>query len=230
MTLEEKMHINGYVVGNFSDKGGINHLEDLINNITNDNIKSGFSLKEKYKSSLDLKPNVFLYDEVFMNILFDNNIHKMINKATGVNLYLVHIQLRIAYPSSKGGYIKWHRDTHFYNNHTITGNIPPVYKLIHYPALDGQETRQLGIIKGSHNFIFNSKLTDMLYARIAKPIIISSDRSSFIFFNTSVLHKAINPVLDDGSVRLIYSFAREDQLSKYDGELPEMYKNRLKGL
>ena len=47
MTLEEKMHINGYVVGNFSDKGGINHLEDLINNITNDNIKSGFSLKEK---------------------------------------------------------------------------------------------------------------------------------------------------------------------------------------
>ena len=170
------------------------------------------------------------YDDVFMNILFDNNIHKMINKATGVNLYLAHIQLRIAYPSSKGGYIKWHRDTHFYNNHAITGNIPPVYKLIYYPTLGEQETRQLGIINGSHNFIFNSKLMDMLYARIAKPTIISSDSDSFVFFNTSMLHKAINPVLDGGSVRLIYSFAREEQLSKYDGELSAIYQKRLKDL
>jgi hypothetical protein len=186
--------------------------------------------QEKYKSSLDLRPNVFSYDEVFMNILFDNNIHKMINKATGVNLYLAHIQLRIAYPSSKGGYIKWHRDTYFYNNCAIIGNIPPVYKMIYFPTLGEQETRQFGIINGSHNFIFNSKLMDMLYARIAKPTIISSDSDSFVFFNTSMLHKAINPVLDDGSVRLIYSFAREEQLSKYDGELSAIYQKRLKDL
>ena len=47
MTLEEEMHINGYIVKNFSDKSSANHLEDLIKNITNNNIKSGFSLKEK---------------------------------------------------------------------------------------------------------------------------------------------------------------------------------------
>ena len=61
MMLEEEMHINGYIVKNFSDKSSANHLEDLIKNITNNNIKSGFSLKEKYKSSLDLRPDVFSY-------------------------------------------------------------------------------------------------------------------------------------------------------------------------
>jgi len=228
--LKEKMYIYGYLIKGFNDKSSIIYLEELIKNISNNNIKSGFTLEEKYKYSLDLRPNVFSYDEVFMNILFDNNIPGFINKATGLNLYLAHIQFRISYPSSKGSYTDWHRDTHFYNNHEITGNMPPVYKLIYYPTLGRKNTRQLGIINGSHNFIFNSKLMDMLYARITKPIIISSDSDSFIFFNTSMLHKAINPVLGDGSVRIIYSFARKEQLSKYDGVLSEIYRKRLKHL
>lgn len=51
----------------------------------------------------------------------------------------------------------------------------------------------------------------MLYSQIDKPIIISSD--SFVFFITLMLHKTINPVLDAGSVGLIYSFRKEGKLS-----------------
>ena len=68
MTLEEEIHINGYITRSFSDKSSLIYLEDLIKNITNNDIKLGFSLEEKYKSSLDLRPNVFSYDKVFIII------------------------------------------------------------------------------------------------------------------------------------------------------------------
>lgn len=75
----------------------------------------------------------------------------MINKHTGVNLYLANIQLRIAYPSSKGSYINCGRNPYFFNNHSLSGNIPPVYKIIYFSPLGEQETLQLGALNDSYN-------------------------------------------------------------------------------
>jgi hypothetical protein len=230
MTLKENLHINGYFLKNFDDSQSVDRLDGVIDNILSGNLKSGFSLKEKYKNSLDLRPNVFSHDEAFIDVLFDNNIDKLINEVIGINLYLSHIQLRIAYPSSgNGSYTGWHRDTHFYNNHDIVGNIPPVYKLIYYPMLSDKETPQLKIIDGSHNFIFNHRVVDKLYAKLAKSITISSSKGRFLFFNTSMYHRAVNSIIDHGSPRLIYSFVREEQLKEYSTEedLHELYKKRL---
>jgi len=230
MTLKETLHINGYFLKNFDDNQSVDRLNNVIDNILNGNLKSDFSLKEKYKNSLDLRPNVFSYDEIFIDVLFDNSIDKLINEATGINLYLSHIQLRIAYQSSnKISYAGWHRDTHFYNNHNIIGNIPPVYKLIYYPMMDGIDSPQLKIIDGSHHFIFNNKVADKLYSSLAKSTSISSSNSRFLFFNTSLFHRAVNPNTDKGSPRLIFSFSTEDQLENSEKELHRLYKKRLAG-
>jgi hypothetical protein len=182
-------------------------------------IKEGFSLDKKYDSSLDLKPNVHSYADVFTEVIVKNNIHEEIRKATGIDLHLAHIQLRIAYPSPKGAYISWHRDTHLYKKGKVTGNIPPAYKLNYYPVLDQKVTDQLGVIPQSHNFIFNSKFMDMAYARLAKQLNIKSSNEKFVFFNTALLHKAMNTNIQTGSARLIYSFVRKDQISGYGEEV-----------
>lgn len=227
MNLQEEMYINGFFEGTFNDEKSLSDLDLTIREITSGNPKKGFSLEEKYKSSLDLKPNALSYDDVFMDVIINNKIHEMINKATGVSLYLAHIQLRVSYPSPRGSYVSWHRDTHQYNRSDIIGNIPPAYKLIYYPSLGQQKTGQMGIIAKSQSFIFNSKILDMAYARLAKAKVISSSKEKFVFLNTALLHKAINPELQEGSVRLIYSFVRKEQLAGYDEEVSKRYKKLI---
>jgi hypothetical protein len=227
MNIQEEMYINGFYEGIFKDDESLSNLDFAISEITNGNLKKGFSLEEKYNASLDLRPNVLSYDDVFMDVIIDNKIHEMINKATGVDLCLAHIQLRVSYPSPKGSYVSWHRDTHQYNKSDIIGNIPPAYKLIYYPSLGHKKTDQMGIIAKSHNFIFNSKLLDMTYARLVKPKIISSSRGQFVFLNTALLHRAINPEQQKGSARLIYSFVRNEQLAGYDEEVFKRFKKLI---
>jgi hypothetical protein len=230
MNLKEKMFINGYVVDSFAKNMKLNSLQESMNEVIHGNIKPGFSMKEKYRNSLDLRPNVFSYDESFIDILIDNDIHEFVNSVTGINLELAHIQLRIAQPSSTRsmGYTGWHRDTHFYKGSDVTGNIPSAYKLIYYPSLDQKITPQLKVLSRSHQLIFKRKIIDVLYSRIAKATTISSSNDDFIFFNTIMYHKAIKPILEQGSLRLIYTFVRKEQLEKYDQKLNLMYKKKLR--
>ena len=216
MNLKRDMYLNGFYQGCFASDENLKHLNATIREIRNGNLKNGFSLEKKYASSLDLKPCISRYDDVFLNIILKNDIHKIVSEATGVDLHLAHVQLRFAYPSSKGSYAPWHRDTHLYRGQEIIGNVPPVYKLIYYPSLEDQTSNQLGVISGSHNFLFRSKIFDMSYARLATAKYIKSDNKSFLLFNSAILHKATKVTNKTGASRLIYSFVRKDQLAEYD--------------
>jgi len=230
MTCQEELYFNGFIRGAFDQNKNLFRCVDVVKEIVKKNIKENFTLEKKYESSLDLRPNVFSYDNSFIDILFDNDIHNMVCESAGVELFLAHIQLRIAYPSSKRTYINWHRDTHSYNNDKTTGNVPPIFKLIWYPNLGHKSTPQLKLVKSSNNFIFGSKLFDLIYARLVSSTTIFSNNAGFLFFNTSMLHKAVSPLSKEGSVRIIYSFVRKEQLSNYDESVSLLYAKRIANL
>ncbi len=227
INLKTEMYLMGFYEGKFKADENLSKLQIIIDNITNGKLKNGFFLNKKYEASLDLSPNAYSYDTIFMDIIRKNKIHEIVNDATGEELHLAHIQLRISYPSPRGSYAPWHRDTHAYNKRQVVGNIPPAYKLIYYPRLDQKPTGQMALIPKSHNFIFSSKAVDMGYSRLARKKIIESDNSKFTLFNTALLHKAMNTKCPVGSPRLIYSFVRKNQISEYSTEVFDAFKKLI---
>ncbi len=222
-----RYHLDGYQIGAFVENSDRAALLAAIREIHAGNIKSGFNMQEKYRMSSDLKPNVYSYDRAFVDILFSNNIPKILKDVTGKDLFLAHIQLRISYPGG-GSYMSWHRDTHVYGG-KVVGNIPPVHKVIFYPTVDGVTDARLKVVPGSHRFVFGNKIIDFISALLGKKKTILASDGQYLLFNTELFHHVVPEHNPKGSFRLIYSFCEEDQLVNYatEMELIETYKKRL---
>lgn len=222
-----RYHLDGYGIGTFADNADRAKLLATIRDIHAGNVKSGFEMQQKYKMSSDLKPNVYGYDPVFVDILFSNNISQVLKSATGKDLFLAHVQLRISYPEG-GSYMSWHRDTHVYGGQ-IVGNIPPVHKIIFYPTVDGVTDARLKVVPGSHRFVFGNKYVDFISALFGKKKTISASDNEYLLFNTELFHHVVPEHNAKGSFRLIYSFCEKEQLVNYadQGELIEMYQRKL---
>lgn len=222
-------HLNGFYLGEFKKNDDLDSLLRSIKEIHNGNLKSGFELIEKYKYSKDLRPDVYNYDNSFVDILFSNNIPQLLKDVVGRNLYLAHIQLRISY-KGESSYMSWHRDTHVYGG-KVVGNIPPVHKIIFYPNVDGNEDDKISLIPGSHRKVFKNKFIDYLQVFLSKRKTIKSSDSKFMLFNTELFHHVVPEVEDKGSFRLIYSFAEKEQLNQYDqNEMIKSYEERIKNI
>ena len=220
-------HLDGYVVGTFADNAERAALLSAIRDIHSGNIKPGFNMQEKYRMSSDLKPNVYSYDPAIVDILFSNNIPKILKDVTGKDLFLAHVQLRISYPEG-GSYMSWHRDTHVYGG-KVVGNIPPVHKIIFYPTVDGVTDARLKVVPGSHRFVFGNKIIDFISAILGKKKTIFASDSEFLLFNTELFHHVVPEHNSKGSFRLIYSFCEKEQLVHYatEQELIDTYQKRL---
>lgn len=223
-------YLKGFYEGEFKKNNDLSSLLSAISDIYNNKIKTSFELVEKYKLSKDLRPNVYEYDNSFIDILFSNDIPKLLNEVVGRELYLAHIQLRISYPDSRS-YMSWHRDTHMYGGKMV-GNMPPVHKIIFYPTIKGKEDKKISVIAGSHRKVFGNKLLDYLHVFLSKKKTIQSSDSKFLLFNTELFHHVIPETHEGGTFRLIYSFAEKEQLDNYtDGkELISLYKTKLENL
>ena len=216
----EDYFINGYTRQCFSSSDALSRVIDIVRKITLEgDIEEGFSLEEKYPDTLDLRPNIFTYDDCFLQILEENNILNFIESIVGVRLFLSHVQLRVAYPSSIGpdrSYMEWHRDTHFYQG-VVRGNVPPVHKIIFYPDVYGSEEQVLGIVEGSHLRVSKDKSSDYRDLGDSSIKIIKTSNSKYVLFNTLAMHSTL-PVSADremGIPRLIYNFCIKRQLEKY---------------
>ncbi len=227
LTMEKaKYYQEGFHIGEFKLNEDLNSILKAISDIHKSNLKSGYSLVGKYKNSKDLKPEVYKYDKAFVDILFSNDIPKLLNDVVGRELYLAHVQLRISYPGSS--YMIWHRDTHFYGGIT-TGNMPPAHKIIFYPTVEGVRHEKIRLIPGSHRKVFENRLLDYLQVFLSKrKTILSSDRE-FMLFNTELFHHVVPEKNSKGSFRLIYSFVEKEQLENYSGgeELINLYKEKI---
>ena len=160
MDIGNEFYINGYHLAKFANSENIRNIKSIFKNILVGNLKEGFKMESKYDSTLDLRPDVFSYDSVFLSLLMENDIPNLLKKLGLFEYTLAHIQLRAVNASPKS-YTGWHRDTHFYGGQVV-GNIPPVFKIIYYPNLQKGKSAQLRIIPGSHLRIFQSSKADKL--------------------------------------------------------------------
>tara|TARA_R110002110_G_scaffold137526_2_gene322679 strand:+ start:1535 stop:2242 length:708 start_codon:yes stop_codon:yes gene_type:complete len=217
----EEMYINGYLRSNFRKDEALSRLLHILGECFHGNLRHGFEFKSKYPNTFDLRPIVYEYDDVFIDILIDNEIPELIYSATQKDLCLTHIQLRKA---MKGhSYMDWHRDT-YYNGAEIIGPLPPSYKIIFYPTHNRSPELRLKILKGSSKCMnlghMRINLDQELLNLMSIDVIESSDQG-FILFDTSSLHGAFTETHDNGSFRLIYTFTpREQFMSKYES-MPE---------
>ena len=214
INLASEYYENGSVISEFRGKSLDKVNKILFDLLKNKNIKKGFYFKTKYKNSSDLFPNVIDYDECFLDLLIESNIHNLIFKCLGPDYAPSYINIRKV--DSGKTYLNWHRDTYNYGNKV--GDFPPAHKIIYYPFLEGVSNNpKLIISRSSHLKMHSNKFTDFIHNllpikqnKIDKYL---PSNKQFIFFNGSTLHK----VCDDTkpSICIIYSFIRQ-QLIKED--------------
>lgn len=238
MNINQEFFLNGFIVGQFKKSKTLNKLNQILYDIKNEKIESGYRLESKYKGTLDLRPNIFSYSDVFTDILFENKIPELINNISTRDNICFHIQLRKTLPS-KTSYMRIHRDSYLKSNRVI-GNIPPPIKLIYYPSFDDIQVNQLQVKVGSHIKFYKNYYLDNLINSFGKSFNIKSSNNQFLIFNTMIYHKIFPEKLINGSMRLIYSFGTQDYNKKYPdskhlidkyiqnrGEIPFACKNTI---
>jgi hypothetical protein len=188
--------------------------------------RAGFRWEEKYPHTRDLRPGAGEYDASVIDVLGESDVPGLLRRATGLQLWLAHVQIRVVLPGNS--YMDWHRDTHYYGG-KLTGSIPPMHKIIFYPAF-GAPAPQLRIAAGSHRRVMPDQPRDLQQVSEAAPRTVSSADERFLLFETSLLHSVVPERRPEGSLRVIYAFGQESQLAPFEGSraVQERYR-RLAG-
>jgi hypothetical protein len=204
----ENFYKNGFEIFKFDSCG----IDDILKDISNGVIKNGFSLQQKYSSTVDLRPNVIDYSEKFLDILKKNNIKSFIKSRTLRDLTLHHIQVRVA--DSTVSYMNWHRDS-YYDDGKNVGMTPPGYKIIYYPGFNEKKKPRLHVAPGSHRIMIDKQSEDLKLVSRLNKFTVETSNDHALFFETSLLHAVVPDELNSPSIRLIYSFLSKEQLMDY---------------
>jgi len=226
MNDPQEYYLKGYAVRAFRSDHTLEALNRRLCEVQSGALRPGFVWEVKYKNTRDLRPSVFEYDDVFVDILIRNDIPSLLRRVTGLDLTLAHIQLRQTFPGKS--YMDWHRDTHFHNG-KVTGNLPPVHKLIFYPRAGTPSRPKLAVIPGSHRRMFNNRWRDLAaVVTDGTRATISSSDDGYILFDTSLQHAVIPETDPGGSLRVIWEFCRDFQLETFgrNHSLPDSYRAR----
>jgi hypothetical protein len=221
-------YVDGYMTGTFRPGAALDRLNATIARIQQPELQSPFTWKQKYDRTQDLRPSVYEYDTSFVDVLFESAIPSLLQRVTGFDLFLAHIQLRRVFPGKS--YMDWHRDTYIYGRKTV-GNLPPVHKLIFYPTSGRAPEPRLRISVGSHRRMLQSRIRDVAeVTRTTSETIWSSD-DAYVLFDSSLLHAVVPETQCAGSIRVIYEFCHDLQLAAFQEHtaLQAAYRSRLTG-
>lgn len=219
----------GFVIKEFSQTPRFKELFGLLREMYSKPLKEDFQWiqKDKYEGSKDLRPYCFKYDDIFLDILFDQGIPKILEEITGRNLTLLHVKLRINLPGAP--YSTWHRDTTFYNGR-VKGNVPPAINLHYYPKFNEPVESQLKVWPGTHHLILPKKVLDRLVVKFVKGSDVLSHNTEYSILDTSLLHQITPTKYRLGATRLMYSFGHVSQEENFEDqrELHQIYHSKLK--
>ena len=230
VNIEERSNffINGFVKIDLEETIKKKLFFQKCNDINNNKVSDNYKWSEIYKSTEDYGPKPFK-DKLFIDFLFDQNLHRKIEDITGQELFLGDFAIRRTFPH-KRSYMRWHRDTHFYKNKKIIGRIPPINKLIIYVHnKDQNPTDQLLVSPKSHLRFNNNKYLDIVNAMIRPKVKIKSSDTSCLFINSMIQHSVVQNLKQKGaSMRLFYNFCLKSQLKQFSGneDLQEDYIRR----
>lgn len=211
MKAYESFYRNGFEIFNFDASG----LNDVLKNILSKNLKPGFSLQQKYSSTLDLRPTAIDYDSCFLDVLKKNDAKNLIRSRTLKDLTLYHIQVRTS--SCTTSYMDWHRDT-YYDLGKKIGMTPPGCKIIYYPKFDENSSPRLQVIPTSQRLMIDNRNEDLKFASHLPKTTIFTSNNQALLFDTSLLHAVVPDKPEETSIRLIYSFVAKEQLTDSGSE------------
>ena len=225
-------YFNGISVHKFPQSKTFERFQASLKDIYDGKPKKGFSLKEKYPTTADLRPEAYKYDDSIIDILFEAKVPDIFKKALGHDMFLSLVQIRQSDKIEDAPpYMPWHRDTHHYSGEELSGKAPPVYKIIYYPNFSDQEEDQQCLLfsVGSNLRVFRNRKVDIGQLKYYDVFSVSSSERDFILFNTSALHHTVPTKDPNGQVRIIYSFCHEHQLKEEPDfhELHNLYKEKL---
>ena len=224
--INESYYLNGYFVNEFINDRSMGNLLELTKNILSGKLKKGWMWEEKYKNTFDLRPFAYNYDDLLLDLVFENNIPDILMNALGYHPLLAHIQVRHVLPGRS--YMSWHRDVYKYGNNKRIGLMPAPLKLIIYPKIKSTSLK-IKFIPGSHRRFFKHKLLDKLQIYFSPKGFINNSNSSYTLFDASILHHTVPEVSKIGSIRYIYIFTSEIHLNSFkeSSDLHLQYRKRL---
>jgi hypothetical protein len=181
------------------------------------NLKEKFFWESKYQNTLDLRPNVYNYDNVFVEFIKHNGLLEKVRNISQRDLVPYHVQIRKSNPGPS--YMDWHRDVYTTESGKTSGMAPSGIKIIVYPKCNRKSEPRLEILKGSHICHLKHQGYDLslINSGILDKITIMSNNNSCLIFDIASLHRVV-PDTNDSSIRLIYSFIARQQFEMNNKE------------
>lgn len=213
---QERFYANGFELlklGNYRNTSTkmVDILRDLLENRQNNPLPEKFSWEQKMPNVFHLRPNVYEYNDVFLDFLFDNDIDVALENLTGKRLHLCHAQVVIQTPGPP--HQDWHRDSYQYGSDPFVGAFPAVVKVNFYPQFGSPEPR-LKFIRGSHKCTANDPRFDNMLINKYENEVLQSSNDQVLMFESSMLHGVIPDTDPLGSIRVMYSFSMEHEYTK----------------
>jgi len=198
-----------------------------LRDVYDGNLKKDFYFENKYLATEDLRPEVYKYDDSVIGALIESGIHQKMIDLFGYELFLCHVQMRIAYNENDFSYMPWHRDTYLYEDEKVIGPIPPMKKVIYYPKFDDLENNCLMFALGSHLNAKHIKEEDLSQLNNCSIMKIKNSVDEYLILNTEALHHAVPPE-NERQMRVVYSFCPIGQLDHHGNlDLHNEYTKRL---
>ena len=219
--MQEDFYQNGYVNLNYINKNTINAFNQRLRDLISDENL----WKKKYKFTKDLKFEHLKIENIFYDLLFENDFQNKINQITSKELFLTNIQVRTCF---KGlSYMTWHRDTYKSKN-KIIGPFMPCYKLMVYPDLYNIKSKEISLIESSHNRLNFTPYHKYLSSfNIKKKDIYNGNTSCTLIdlqFYIKLYHHEDIP-----RPRIIYNFSNIETIKNYyDTDLNRFYIDKYK--
>ena len=120
---------------------------------------------------------------------------------------------------------------YIYKNKKIIGPFMPCFKLMVYPNLYNKKSKEISLIKSSHNRLSFNYFHKYLSSFNLNKEDIYNDNYSCTLIDTTILHKAISSLSDIPRPRIIYNFSTEETIKNYyKSDLNQFYINTYKNL
>jgi len=207
---QERFYANGFDLLPV-DHGSSKLMVDVLEKLWNDDVRAGFFYEKRMENVFHLRPNVYDYDDIFLDFLFANELPYLLEDIVGRKLSLVHAQVVKQMPGPP--HQDWHRDAYQFDRNPIVGAFPPVVKINFYPTFEIPEPR-LKFVRGTHRCMANDERFDAMLISKYENEVLESSNDRVLMFESSMLHGVVADKNPCGSVRVMYSFASEHEYQK----------------
>src|SRR5262245_29636433 len=102
----QRYYMQGFLDQAFMPGPGHARFVEVLRELHEGRMKDGYRWEQKYPHTQDLRPSAGEYDAAVIDVLFESDVPGVLARATGLALFLAHVQIRVVYPGAS--YMDWH--------------------------------------------------------------------------------------------------------------------------